>query len=249
MEFLFIIIVGLLIGIGIIFIGVIIGAIKNRKDKEKIKKYIIALIALTLISIVLGVVFNTLLLIGGAADKPIIYLYPTEETTLSVKLGNKDNITCSYPKYIDEWNIIAKPNGDLNDINTGRKLYSLYYESKNTVNFNIQKDGFIVEGEKVSEFLEEKLTILGLAEKESEEFIIYWLPRLQKNKYNYIRFATMGEIEKNMPLEFSVKPDTIIRVLMTYKGLNKSIKIDEQQLETPIRNGFVAVEWGGTEIK
>lgn len=52
-----------------------------------------------------------------------------------------------------------------------------------------------------------------------------------------------------MPLDFSLELDTTIKVLMTYKGLNKSIKIDEQQLETPIRNGFVAVEWGGTEIK
>ena len=249
MEFLFIIILGFLLGTGIIFLGVIMGAIQNRKNKEKVKKYIIALVALTLIVIVLGVVFNTLLLMGGAAEKPIIYLYPTEEMDLILKLGNKDKMTCSYPKYNDGWNVIAKPNGDLNDIDTGRNLYSLYYESKNTVNFNIQKDGFIVEGEKVAEFLEEKLTILGLTEKESEEFIIYWLPRLQKNKYNYIRFATMEEIEKNMPLEFSVKPDTIIRVLMTYKGLNKPIKIEEQQLETPIRNGFVAVEWGGTEIK
>ena len=36
---------------------------------------------------------------------------------------------------------------------------------------------------------------------------------------------------------------------MTYKGLENSIEIEEQQLITPERNGFVAVEWGGTEIK
>ena len=170
------------------------------------------------------------------------------ETVLSVKLGNKDKITCSYPKYFDGWNVIAKPNGDLKDIDTGRDLYSLYYESNNTVDFKIEKDGFIIERENVAEFLEEKLAILGLTEKESEEFIIYWLPRLKENRYNYIRFATKGEIQNNMPLEFSVEPDTIIRILMTYKGLNKPIKVEEQQLETLERKGFIAVEWGGTEI-
>lgn len=36
---------------------------------------------------------------------------------------------------------------------------------------------------------------------------------------------------------------------MIYKGLKNSIDIEEQQLITPERNGFVAVEWGGTEIK
>ena len=59
----------------------------------------------------------------------------------------------------------------------------------------------------------------------------------------------MEEINPNMPLEFSVQPDTLIRVLMTFKGLNKPIYVEEQQLEIPKRIGFVAVEWGGTEIK
>ena len=52
-----------------------------------------------------------------------------------------------------------------------------------------------------------------------------------------------------MPLEFSVEPDTIIRVLMQYKPLDNYIEVNEQKLETPERVGFVAVEWGGTEIK
>ena len=182
-------------------------------------------------------------------DKPIIYLYPEEETEISVKLNNKDNITCSYPKYIDGWNVVAKPNGDLTYVEDGKKLYSLYYESENEKNYKVEEDGFVVKGEDTAEFLEEKLEILGLNYKEKEEFIVYWLPKLEANKYNYIRFATMDEINQNMKLEFSKKPDTLIRVLMTYKGLDKEIEVKEQKLETPERKGFVAVEWGGSEIK
>ena len=59
----------------------------------------------------------------------------------------------------------------------------------------------------------------------------------------------MEEINEYMPLEFSAKPDTLIRVLMQFKGLDKPIQVEEQKLETTERNGFVAVEWGGTEIK
>jgi len=84
---------------------------------------------------------------------------------------------------------------------------------------------------------------------EAEEFIVYWLPRLQENEYNYIRFATIDEINEIMPLEFSAEPDTIIRVLMQFKCLENPIEVQEQELETPERTGFVAVEWGGTEIK
>ena len=181
--------------------------------------------------------------------KPIIYLYPTEEIKLSVKLGNPDKVTCSYPNYTTGWNIVAKPNGDLIDLSTNKNLYALYYESDPSYNFEIEKDGFIVSKEDIIEFLEDKLAILGLNEREAEEFIIYWLPKLQKSQYNYLRFATDEEINKNMPLNFSTEPDTLIRVLMTYKGLDNSIEVEEQKLITPERNGFVAVEWGGTEVK
>lgn len=183
-------------------------------------------------------------------DKPIIYLYPEIETEVSVKLGLPDNITCSYPKYKnDGWKVLADPNGNLVDLSTNRKLYSLYYESTQKNNFKVEDTGFVVKDTDIIPFLEEKLETLGLNEKESEEFIIYWLPKLQTNKYNYIRFATSDEINENMPLNIEPTPSTTIRILMTYKGLDTPIDVIEQNLTTPNRQGFVAVEWGGTQIK
>ena len=183
------------------------------------------------------------------AYKPIIYLYPEIEQDISVKLGFKDNITVSYPKYNDGWKVKAKSDGTLIEYGTNRELYALYYENLNAIDFNIRKDGFVVSKEDVVPFLEEKLEILGLNSKEIQEFIIYWLPILEKNKYNYIRFATNEEIEQNMPLNVEPSPDTIIRVLMTFKGLNEKIDVSEQELVTPIRNGYTVVEWGATIIK
>ena len=52
-----------------------------------------------------------------------------------------------------------------------------------------------------------------------------------------------------MPLKINPNPDTIIRVLMDFKGLEDKIEVKEQQLEPVSRKGFVAVEWGGTEIE
>lgn len=179
--------------------------------------------------------------------KPIIYLYPTEETKVKVKLEKKDNLTCTYPKYEDSWEVFAKPNGDLTDLKTGRNLYGLYWEGKNTVPPRFD-EGFVVKGEDTIAFLEEKLEILGLTKREANEFIIYWLPQLEKNKYNFIRFQFIEEINENMPLEISPKPDTLIRVMMEFKPLNKPISVPEQKLHTPTRNGFVAVEWGGTKL-
>ena len=99
-----------------------------------------------------------------------------------------------------------------------------------------------------SNFLEEKLATLGLNERESEEFIVYWLPKLEANEYNYIRFATEEEIGSNMPLDINPNPDTLIRVLMIFKGLDDPIEVEDQQLITPERKGFVAVEWGGVDL-
>lgn len=184
---------------------------------------------------------------GG--KKPIIYLYPTEEIELSVTLGNPENITCSYPKYDGGWTVKAEPDGNLTDLDTARKLYSLYYECDNKIQFDTYNDGFVVKGTEVAGFLEEKLAILGLNEREAEEFIIYWLPKMEENEYNYIRFATYEEIEENMPLEFSVEPDSVIRVMMVFEGLDEYIEVPEQQLETPSREGFVVVEWGATPLE
>jgi len=182
-------------------------------------------------------------------DKPIIYLYPTEETEVNVKLGNPEKIICSYPKYIDGWNVIAKPDGTLTYTETGRELYSLYWEGKDANAKVNTEEGFVVRGEDTVSFLEEKLEILGLNSKEAEEFIIYWLPKMESNKYNYIRFATMEEIEEYMPLEVNPTPDTVIRILMEFKGLDEYIEVKEQKLEKAKRSGFAVVEWGGTEIK
>lgn len=183
-------------------------------------------------------------------DKPILYLYPQEEMGVKVKLGYPKEITCSYPTYQENgWSVKAKPNGDLTDMLEGKELYALYYESRAKVDFKVGTTGFIVKGEDSAQFLEEKLAILGLTPKEIEEFIIYWLPKLEQNNYNYIRFATQEEIEKNMPLTITPKPNTIIRVLMMYKGFQKEIPVEEQELVSPIREGFVAVEWGGIQIK
>ena len=179
--------------------------------------------------------------------KPIIYLYPTQETQVNITLWTPENLSHIYPKYNpSKWrNIIAEPNWDLKDIETWRKLYVLYREWKtnNESNFN---EWFVVEWKDTISFLEEKLAILWLNEREAEEFIVYWLPQMENNKYNLIRFETIEEQNENMQLNITPKPDTIIRVMMDWKSINKPIKILEQKLTSPERVWFTVVEWWGS---
>ncbi len=224
--------------------------IAQRKKKKSIIIFTVSVIITVLIYLfMIIIIIPKLEYLFEPVKKPVIYLYPQKDTTVNVSLGYKDNITVSYPDYSDGWNVIAKPNGDLTDLKTGKKLYSLYYENKSAYNFKIEQDGFVVSNNDVADFLDEKLEILGLNYKEREEFIVYWLPVLKANKYNYIRFATSEQIEKNMPLTINPAPDSVIRVIMTFKGLDKPTYVTEQKLISPERTGFVAVEWGGTELK
>ena len=222
------------------------------KEKKKIsnKKAIIAIISIVILIGICVFVYANIIKseVISPVYKPIIYLYPEVETEVTVKVGNPQNLTHTYPKYESEWKVLAKPNGDLKDIKTGRNLYALYWEGINTVKPNMN-EGFIVKGEDTIKFLEEKLEILGLNEREAEEFIVYWLPKLESNKYNFIRFQTEEEINNNMPLEITPKPDTVIRIVMEFKEIENPIQIQEQKLITPQRTGFTVVEWGGTEIK
>ena len=194
-----------------------------------------------------------------AIDKPIIYLYPKETMNLQITLGNKDQITTSYPKYENNgWNVLAEPNGDLTDIKTNKRLYSLYWEGMSSHINDDLSEGFVVKGEDVAEFLDEKLEILGLNYKEREEFIVYWLPQMENNKYNFIRFALTDECNSYMPLMINkinddgtiekADVDTLIRVLMIFKPLNSDIKIKEQMLPRHERSGFTVIEWGGSKI-
>lgn len=224
----------------------------DNKIKNEIKKsIIIILVVLIITGIPLAILIHNYNIAQStitSAAKPIIYIYPEEEKEVTVTLGYPKKITTSYPKYENGWKVTAKPDGTLIYNETGRELYSLYWEGISNIETNT-KEGFVVKGEDSAKFLEEKLAVLGLNEREAEEFIVYWLPRLEEKKYNFIRFETIDKINEDMPLEINPKPDTLIRVWMKFKGLDKYEKVKEQQLEKQERKGFVAVEWGGVELK
>ncbi len=185
---------------------------------------------------------------SGGLMKPIIYLYPTDTTDVSVKLGAPEKLSHTYPKYVDGWTVRAEPNGDLFDVTTGRYYYSLYWEGKDA-DLPQYEDGFVVAKDDVVPFLEDKLAKLGLNEREANEFIIYWLPKLESAPYTFIHFVSIDEQNEIMPLEITPKADTVIRVLMAFKSLEKPIDVPEQVLHATLkRNGFTVIEWGGTEI-
>ena len=180
--------------------------------------------------------------IGGYA-KPVLYLYPKKETNVKVTFDKPEMLTTTYPKYKDSWNVKVKPNGDMYD-KDGKYYYALYWEEQKNheVSFNT---GFYVEKDNAINFLEEKLTTIGLNKKERNEFIMYWLPILEKNGKSLVYFELTEEREKYSPITITPAPDSLLRIAMHVKKVDTKVDIKEQKLKTFKRKGFTAVEWGG----
>ena len=180
--------------------------------------------------------------------KPVLYLYPEEPIDVKIKLNFKNSkLTCIYPKFNElenTWKVRASPNGEITIMD--KKYPYLFWEAVSYFKQDLSK-GFIVKAEDAEKFLEEKLKMFGLNEKESCDFITYWLPVLLKNKLSLCSFQTQKFFD-NFEYEFTPKPKTVLRVFLSIKKLDKEIKIEEQEIKEIKREGFTVVEWGGAEI-
>ena len=180
--------------------------------------------------------------IGGYA-KPVLYLYPTKKQKVTVTFEKPELLTTTYPKYNKEWIVTANSNGDLYD-NNGKYYYGLYWEEdgSNDVDFST---GYYVTKEEALSFLEEKTEEIGLSRREANEFIMYWLPILEKNGKNLVYFELTEERDSYNKLLISPKPDSLLRIAIHVKKVDSPVLIKPQQLKKFKRSGFSAVEWGG----
>ena len=177
--------------------------------------------------------------------KPVIYLYPEEETEVSVRLTLDGKLTCTYPAYDNGWIVTAQPDGTLTDAK-GQTYNYLYWEGEACARYDLS-EGFCVKGEDTAVFLEDALEKLGLTRREANEFIVYWLPLMEENPYNIISFQT-NRYTDAAKLDIDPAPDTMIRVFMAWQASDTLVELPEQELTAPERTGFTVVEWGGTEI-
>lgn len=179
-------------------------------------------------------------------EKPVLYLSPEQTTTVTVKLDLDGVLTCAYPAYKDGWTVEATPDGTLTDA-TGRQYPYLFWEGVTDADWDMSR-GFVVPGADTAAFLEETLGLLGLTDRETTDFITYWLPRMQDNAYNLIAFQ--GEVyTEAAKLTVTPEPDTVLRVFMAFQPLEEPVDIEPQVLEPTERTGFTVVEWGGCELK
>jgi len=185
------------------------------------------------------------------AEKPVIYVYSPETTSVKIKLTPKGAFNFTYPEYKNEWDFKATAGGDLL---TNNSTYPyLFWDGPLNITTNDinMKEGYHIGKDQLLNFFETKLTLMGLSAKEKADFITYWYPIMSKHKSYVIRFLFNNDYNKYAQLEMEPKPDNVLRVFMLWEQVNEKAeitKLTEQKIPTIIRSGLTLIEWGGGEV-
>jgi len=185
--------------------------------------------------------------VSGSAGKPNIYLYPAEETEVSVslKFAGEGYITTTIPDYGDGWNVTITPDGRIDD-----EYDFLFYEG--VVDAEAQHThGWLIVQEELESFFRVNLTAYGFRGQEIEDFVEFWVPRLT-DKPMYVIYPQLNEDYDNLvALTVEPKPDHVLRLAYTIRGVD----IFDGRLLAPEmptasfivpqeREGFWVTEWG-----
>ena len=170
--------------------------------------------------------------------EPVVYFYPTATQRVRMSIDERIEIHRAVPEPVGHtWVIDAVPDG--------RNV--VWWEGV-WKHFETPERGFSVPGPESRTFLADVLPKLGLTTPEAADFIAAWAPRLERNAHNTIYFHRREAIDELVPMSITPRPDSLIRVMMDYRGTPTPVEIDAPEIsKPPARRGFTVVEWGGVD--
>ena len=175
------------------------------------------------------------------AAKPNIYLYPAETMTVSVTLGFPLGgfVTTSIPTYGDGWQVTVDPDGTID----GQYGY-LFYEAQQPDQYQYA-EGWTVAKDGLEDFFRGNLAAYGFVGREIEDFIAWWIPRLNGGPCYDLFPQTSAEIDPLITLDIIPAPDSVQRLFYAVRATDACTEHLAAPLIAPfIRDGFTALEWG-----
>jgi hypothetical protein len=215
------------------------------------------------------------ILLPGGCGKPVIYLYPTQPTEVTVKLLSPTRFSVDVPKYdpVKGWRVLALPNGDLIDQQPDltscdqfvsnrfgleyaaeacqAQTYPYLYWAGSVIDqtYLQPSTGWVVEKKDLEKFFKDKLSKMGFIEQEMNEFNKYWIPQMSSHPELIFRisFLQTDELNQLFPMAVEPTPKSMLRMFLDYQPLQKypSQLPIPQALKKVERSGFTLVEWGG----
>ncbi len=208
--------------------------------------------------------------VDGGCGKPVIYLYPTKPTDVSISFAKPVRLTVDIPSYDSGWNVRADSFGNLTDLQPDKTdcdkinpkklgleyakdacisgVYPyIYWAGDVKAKYPKVQEGFVVARADLKKTLEDKLAYIGLSDKEIKDMVEYWYPYMYEKDFAYYRLTFFQNKEMNSfaPMNVHPRPDSVIRVFLDWEGLDEEVFMKPQALQKVERKGFTLVEWGG----
>ncbi|MDX2360317.1 MAG: hypothetical protein QNK23_05900 [Crocinitomicaceae bacterium] len=184
-------------------------------------------------------------------EKPVIYLYPTAVTEVTVEVITEGQLTFTYPSYEESWKMTINPDGT---IQNGENSYRyLFWESQHTAFIKSDPStGSAIANKDIVSFLEASLGEFGFTTQEQADFITYWAPKMIRYPGCKIQFLLNDECNQFAQLNIDPKPDQVFRFYMLWSPLenvNDFNYLRPQKIQSISRLGFTVIEWGGSQIE
>lgn len=173
--------------------------------------------------------------------KPNIYIYSDTNMEVNVKIIQHHYITESIPRYDAERGWDAKiVDGSINGCND-----YLFYEAEVPDPCWQKNEAFFIRGKFLKSDLAEMLERYQFNQKESDDFLEYWLEKLEENN-DYLFYPQYNDVlDKIMKLEITPEPENLFRVwflIEPYTGQGASEIKENLRI---LRTEYTIVEWGG----
>jgi hypothetical protein len=190
--------------------------------------------------------------------KPVIYAYHAP-SSVSLTLRPVGNLSYMYPAMDEDnqWHISTNEDGTLTDLSTGKNYPYLFWESiGKDLEFLLTGnavEGYFIQTDSCASFLENVLCSYGLNQKESADFITFWVPRMMQKDYALVQFFSNADYTANIAsLDVLPQPESLLRLYMYFAPLDErpvDLKLSEPQITPFSRSGFTVVEWGGSVLQ
>jgi hypothetical protein len=184
--------------------------------------------------------------------KPVVYLYPTTVSSISVQVKVDGSFTTCYPRMhtTNTWNVKASPNGEIFDPRTEKRFPYLFWEATRTTKMSIDlAQAHCVSGADCERFLEDAAKAYAFNDKERTDFVTFWLPVMEHNKFNVVQFLSDSDYSRYADMTVTPKPDQTIRMFMIFQASASAISVGQPTMTAMQRgNGFCVVEWGGANL-
>ena len=181
---------------------------------------------------------------AAECGKPVIYLYPKKTTDVSVKVYPSGGFSHTEPEYGTGWSVSASPDSQLINKIDGKIYPYLFWEGQAT-GFGFPKEGFVLSRANLETELSMILKNVGLNNQETADFVEFWAPKMKVKPYVFVTFADQAEFSRAVPLQISPRPNSVLRVMMSFSPLDKNKIVPPLVFKPFVRHGFTVVEWGG----